>query len=280
MRKLVLVLLVAGPPSACKRPARPHVDAIDVRLRVLGPDELKVPSAGELTGMVAAAIAASPGPLRYAPADGPSTKLVVTVELGWQRGSLRSQSRASLEPRAEDAGTLRIAREALVEKANAETLPTLDEVRNHLRRAFLLTAGAAVAAEQLHLGPPEAIRAAIAGTDPDLRLTAIELAGSRHDREAVPALIATLKSDDEELRDRAIGALAELGDGRAVHPLAELAKLNDDEELPKIIDSVSRIGGTEASDYLGFLAEAHPNPDIKAMAKRALEHLRERAPKP
>ena len=279
MRHVVLAFLVVVGTSACKRPTPPHVDAIDVRVHVLGPDELKVPSVAELTAMVAAAIAAAPGPLRYAPGDGPSTKLVVTVELGWQQGRLRSQSRASLDPRAEDAGTMRIAREALVEKANAETLPTLDDVRHHLRRAFLLTAGEAMAAEQLALGPPAAIRAAIGGTDADLRLTAIELAGLHHDREAVPALIATLKSDDEELRDRAIGALAELGDVRAVHPLAELAKLNNDEELPKIIDSVSRIGGTEASDYLGFLAEAHPNPDIKAMAKRALEHLRERARK-
>ncbi|MEO6953785.1 MAG: HEAT repeat domain-containing protein [Polyangia bacterium] len=277
MRSLALVLVAAGWMSGCKRPVAPHVDAIEVRVHVLGPDELKVPEQAELKKMVEAAIAASPGPLRYEPTGAPSTKLVVSVELGWQQGSLRSQSRAALEPRGEDAGTTHIAREALLEKGNAEKLPTLDEVRNHLRRAFALTAGAAVASEQLWLGPPEAARAAITGKDLDLRLDAMAFAGARHDREAVPALIEALKSEDEAQRDRAIGALAELGDPRAVHPLTALAKLNDDDELPKIIDSVARIGGTEATDYLALLAEAHPNPDIKDMAKRALEHLRERA---
>lgn len=276
MKRLVLLV---GLLAACKRPSAPHVDALDVRVHVLGPDALPVPDQAELQQLTAAAITASPAAFAYDPTGKPSTKLVVTLEIGWQPGTLHSQTRATLEPRAEDAGTMRITREAQLEKANAATFPTLDEVRSHLRRALALTVGSAVASERLWLGPPEAIRAAITSKDPDLRLDAMEFAGLRHDREAVPALIATLKSEDEAQRDRAVGALAELGDVRAVHPLAELAKLDDVEELPKIIDSVARIGGPEAEAYLTLVAEAHQLSDIREMAKRALEHLVSRAAK-
>ena len=270
MKRLALLWLCAS----CKHPSPPHVDAIEVHVHTLGPDALPVPDQAELVAMTAAAM--TPGPLVYDPAGKRSTRLVVTVEIGWQPGSLHSQSRAVLEPRADDAGTMRITRDAQVEKANAAKRPTLDEVRNHLRRALALTVGSATASEQLWLGPPANIRTAIADTDPDLRLDAIEFAGLRHDRDSVPALLAILRSDDQVQRDRAVGALAAIGDVRAVHPLAELAKLDDLDELPKIIDSVSRIGGPEAEAYLTLVAEAHQVPELKEMAKRALEHLHER----
>jgi hypothetical protein len=204
----------------------------------------------------------------------PHTKLVVTLDVGWQPGSLRSEVHAQLRARAEDAGVTAIDREAVVEKEHMEAMPTIDDVRDHLRRALGLTAASAVASEELWLGPEAKVQEALRGTDDDLRMDAIGFAAERRDRDAVPILVELLKNPDADVRDRCVGALADIGDPRAVHPLAELAKFGEWEELPKIIDAVGRIGGDEATAYLEFVAAGHQSPVIQEMAKRALEHLR------
>jgi len=95
----------------------------------------------------------------------------------------------------------------------------------------------------------------------------------------VPALIRLLRSDDAAMRDRAIGALAAIRDRRAVKPLTEVARFRDVSDLPKVLDAVAAIGGDEARSYLEFVASGHEDLEIREIAKQALGHLEQRAPK-
>jgi hypothetical protein len=40
---------------------------------------------------------------------------------------------------------------------------------------------------------------------------------------------------------------------------------------------MATLGGDEAMEYLSFVADAHENEEIKAMAKRALERMKRRS---
>ncbi len=279
MRALaVSLLLVVG----CQKPAAPAVPIVgQVAVKLAGSSPAELPQLSEpaLDVMVKEAVASVTGSPTYLPTKlsaSPGMALKVKVDVRWEgpQGILRADVTAQLEPR--EAGSLfsAVERSAQVDKEAVTKLPTEAEVRAHLQRALALTIPAAIAAEQLWLGPPAAIRHAITSPDPDLRDDAIRFCGERKDREAVPQLIALLKSEGVELRDRSIGALAELGDPRAVKPLADLAKFGDLRELPKIMEAVSQVGGEEAEAYLEFIAGSHPVPEVQALARRALDRTR------
>ena len=44
----------------------------------------------------------------------------------------------------------------------------------------------------------------------------------------------------------------------------------------KIVDAISRVGGPEAEAYLELVISGHPSPEVRDVAKKALEHLRAR----
>jgi hypothetical protein len=244
------------------------------------PDSLPVPDADAVVALVRRVAESVPGGPAIAtppPANAAPLRLSVELEVGWaSRGPLRSVVRVHLAPVGEGSGAARVDRDGLVEKEGLSGPPTSEAVRAHLEHALGLVVGAAMRGEQLWLGPPALARAAITGSDEELRDEGMRVAAERRDREAVPLILPLLKQEDAELRDRAIGALADIGDPRAAHALAELAKFGDVQELMKIIDAISRVGGPEAQSYLELVVGGHPSAEVRAIAQRALDHMKKR----
>jgi HEAT repeat protein len=102
---------------------------------------------------------------------------------------------------------------------------------------------------------------------------AIEITAGRQTKAAVPQLIRLLDHEDERIGDRAIGALVSIGDQRAVKPLTRYGKFQGTKRIAKVIDGVAMLGGGEAVDYLSFVAVAHDDPDIRNLAREALQRM-------
>ncbi len=174
----------------------------------------------------------------------------------------------------------RLDQEAMAEKVSnaGEARPTRAAWAAHTRRAVQDTAEALGAQLMLMQAPREVLLKTLSrkDVDPDLRGVAIQLAGLRKEKGAVPLLIGLLKEPEAEVRDRAIGALIEIGDRGAVKPLAASAAFQDTYELGKILEAVASLGGEEARSYLAFVAAGHQSEIIRAEAKVALSHLEQR----
>jgi hypothetical protein len=48
--------------------------------------------------------------------------------------------------------------------------------------------------------------------------------------------------------------------------------------MAKILDAVGQIGGDEARAYLDFVSSGHEVPEVRALARAALERLERRQP--
>ena len=53
--------------------------------------------------------------------------------------------------------------------------------------------------------------------------------------------------------------------------------MRDRREMRKILDAIALLGGDEAADYLGFVADGHEDPEIRALATAARQRLLRRA---
>jgi hypothetical protein len=276
VRRVALAFLLA---AGCHRTPAPVIAELRVHVGTVEPASLPMPDEAKLIALVSKIVNAVPGPLHLvsSPApDAPRLRLVVEVSTAYRGTKIGSAVRARIEPMSELAGVEVIDRDGLVEKEDQPAAPNAAELTAHLTHALELLAGGVVRGEDLWLASPKDARAALASSDGDLREEAIRIAGERRDRESVLALIPLLKSDDEAVRDKVIGALGEIGDPRAGKALSTLAGLGDLEEVPKIIDALSRVGGPEAESYLEFVSGSHSVPEVRAIANRALEHLRAR----
>jgi hypothetical protein len=106
---------------------------------------------------------------------------------------------------------------------------------------------------------------------------AIRVVRERHLKGETDILLKLLSSEDESIRDAALGALVDLHERRAVGEIAKQRSMRDQREMRKILDAIATLGGDEAVDYLSFVADAHEDEEIKAMAKQALERLKRRS---
>ncbi len=134
-----------------------------------------------------------------------------------------------------------------------------------------------LARQRLWAGRPDELRRTLTADAGELRIEAIHAAGERRLTSEAPTLLELLSDEDELVRDAALGALVELRERRAVGEIARQRSMRDSREMRKIIDAIATLGGDEASDYLGFVAEAHDDADIKEMAKTALERMKRKA---
>jgi hypothetical protein len=128
--------------------------------------------------------------------------------------------------------------------------------------------------QRLWLAADADVARALASDNPELRLEAIRIAGTRKLRAQLPTLIHLLTDVDEATRDAALGAVVVMGDRTAVRALTESRQMRDGYEMTKILDAVATLGGQEASDYLSFVSETHDDPDVRKVAKAALDRLR------
>lgn len=127
---------------------------------------------------------------------------------------------------------------------------------------------------RLVIGPPAKLVQALGdGKDTARLAAAVEIAGLRRAREAVPALVQLLRHEDEQVSDRAIGALVAIGDRSAVKPLTRLSSFQDTARMAKVLDAIGSLGGQEARDYLEFVSSGHEDADIRNLAAEALERM-------
>jgi hypothetical protein len=110
----------------------------------------------------------------------------------------------------------------------------------------------------------------------EMRLEAIRVIGERKLSSAAPELLKLLEDEDENVRDAALGALVGLRDRRAVSVLAGQRSMRDRREMRKILDAIAVLGGPEAAEYLGFVADGHDDPEIRAIATQAKERMQRR----
>jgi hypothetical protein len=130
---------------------------------------------------------------------------------------------------------------------------------------------------KLWAGDPAALAGALNADGGELRIEAIHAIAERKMAGEAPALLKLLEDQDEVVRDAALGALVELHDRRAVAVLAQQRSMRDRREMRKILDAIALLGGDEAADYLGFVADGHEDPEIRALAADARKRLLRRA---
>jgi hypothetical protein len=280
LRALFVVCSATFVLGGCKHkpeaPAPPLV--IEVRVVDKTPPELPRPDLAALTRAAARVIGDSGLPVVDGGAQNPF-RLRVEVRLDGveegDKGLLRAYVIAKLSPVGGPAGALSFEQGAVAERVyeRAKLGDRAAAFRAHAERAVEDVVRGVGARARLARGSSAELTAALSGSDDDLREEAVRIAGERHDRECVPALVGMLKSEDLPTRDRAIGALAEIGDARAVKPLTEVARFRETGELPKVLDALASIGGAEARAYLEFVASGHENPEMRELAKDALRHL-------
>jgi hypothetical protein len=130
-----------------------------------------------------------------------------------------------------------------------------------------------VARKKLWLADEREVAKALASEDNDLRLEAIRVTGVRKLRRELPTILRLLSDDDEATRDAALGAVVAMGETGAIKALAESHQMRDSYEMGKVLDAVASLGGQEAKEYLSFVAETHDDPEIRSMAREALDRL-------
>jgi hypothetical protein len=130
---------------------------------------------------------------------------------------------------------------------------------------------------KLWTGDSGALTSALNSDAGELRVEAIRAIGERNVTSEAPALLKLLDDQDEVVRDAALGALVEMRDRRAVSVLAQERSMRDRREMRKILDAIALLGGDEAADYLGFVADGHEDPEIRALATAARQRLLRRA---
>jgi hypothetical protein len=131
-----------------------------------------------------------------------------------------------------------------------------------------------LARKRLWRAPAAEVHAALTGDGGvGLREEAIRVVGARELREEVPTVLGLLNDSEETIRDAALGTLLVLKDERAVHELTSSRSLGDKREMRKIVEALAVLGGDEAREYLGFVADAHDDAEIRALAADARRRL-------
>jgi hypothetical protein len=198
-----------------------------------------------------------------------------------EKGAARAQVRFRVDPRPSGLSAPHWSEDV---QAAAETVyPLKPEPDRKAMFAKLvsrmlgdLTAGY-LARQKLWRGSEQEVAAALSADGGEARSEAIRVVAERRLTGEVPALLKLLSADEETVRDAALGALVELRERRAVTEIAKQRSMRDQREMRKILDAIATLGGEEAVEYLSFVADAHEDEEIKAMAKQALDRLKRRA---
>lgn len=130
-----------------------------------------------------------------------------------------------------------------------------------------------IAKEQARVGGREAVAQALASTDIELVLWALDLIADRGQAYYYDEAVARLASPEPMIRNRALTTLVALRDPRAVDALAKHAAFDDHEFMTMVIEAVTALGGHDAREYLEFIASGHPDNDLRDRAREGLERL-------
>jgi hypothetical protein len=299
---LVLLGLAAVPMSGCKRRPQTPAEPPPRPTPVLGPVTVRDMTAevGGPQGVVmnVEAVAAETrrtlagaGVFQASPTDAAAAVVArVRIEFGLEdvqlpdKGAARAAVRLRIDTRPSDVADRRFNEDV---QAGSESQYAIDPKTGGPDRQALFTKlvsrtvqdllAGYLARQKLWTGDPASVRPLLTADAGELTLEAIRAVGERKLTSETPALLKLLENGDEAVRDAALGALVELRERKAVTVLAEQRSMRDKREMRKILDAIAVLGGEEAADYLGFVADGHEDPEIKAMAAEARRRLLRRA---
>lgn len=156
----------------------------------------------------------------------------------------------------------------------------VEALQNAIRDALAESLDAAVreAATVIRLDGADAatLREKLGESDEAVKNAAVRLLVRKHDKAALPPLLARLKSEDLDVLRTVVGQLVELRAPEAVNPLIEAAAQKGPVFEREVVFAVSAIGGDDAEAYLDLVASGHDDPLIRASAEQALHELRAR----
>jgi HEAT repeat protein len=283
LRILVVIALVAG----CKRkppgPLLPRVVSIDVTDR----SRESVLDGHAIAGRAAGALRESnlfevldPGVERDLLPGQSVWKCRIDVGAATDRAGSEAVVKAMAEvecgPSGASGSDLLSAR-ALTDQTVKGGGSTEDRMRALAGRLVNDTVGLVLKQYRLRTGPAGELLSALKDPDADVRRQAVRAAAFRREKTAVPALVELLDDSQEDLRDMVLGALTDIADPAAIKPITAHVKFSDTDQLRKIIDPVASIGGDEARAFLEFVGSGTEDPEIRKMAKDALERMDRRA---
>jgi beta-lactamase regulating signal transducer with metallopeptidase domain len=120
----------------------------------------------------------------------------------------------------------------------------------------------------------EALIAALADSDPEVRETVVMTLGRMRDARIVPALLPLLKDSNADVRENVVFALARTGDPRAA---AAVMTMTDDASADVRQQAVHLLGQSRNRDAVPVLLKAlkDPSADVRQQAVFGLGHLRD-----
>jgi HEAT repeat protein len=120
----------------------------------------------------------------------------------------------------------------------------------------------------------DALRVALANTEPARRVAALAALGQRRDPSTVPTIVAIAAADaDRSVRDRALATLVEISDRDAVAGLIGLTAIP--RRRPAAIAALARLGAPDVDALVAGLA--HPDIDVRLSVIEALGRMRQGA---
>jgi hypothetical protein len=280
----------AGAPAG-RSTRKPEVAVLrGVAIRWTGERPRAGPSDEELSGRVAALLAASPAfvgkgetaPPGRAPVD-------VTVEMtlhagvvdapGGAAGARAAMVGVEAELDWQDGGERLRPHEKVLVHRPLEGGAAPDPLLAAETGDAVELAGAGLAAkETLRQGDDAAVLAALGADDPDQVLWALDLAADRRLAAAFDRAVALLDARDPGVQGAALRVLVALRDPRAVKPLARRADFADPDTMRALVEAMTAIGGSEAIEFLELVAGGHADPDMRQRAQEGLERLGRRRP--
>jgi hypothetical protein len=289
---LIVAFASANESCNCKKtpPAPPVLEVSEVVFKDISSEELQGLVPDQKVREIAAG-ALAPGfsvaPLRGAPASAGAYRCELTLRTialtGGGEVVLRSAASAECKSPTSEPDEPPLETSAVLERTlrrpdgGATKAPSGAVLAEHAQRAIKDVLGALAGQAQLRGGDASVLLAALGSSDAQRRRDAIRAAGERKLKQAVPVLIKLLKDPAEEVRDAALGALVSIGDEAAIKPLVAEVSFRDLDSMRKILDAVAQIGGAEAISYLEFVSEGHDDPEVRGLAKAALERARRKA---
>lgn len=117
---------------------------------------------------------------------------------------------------------------------------------------------------------------AMADPDTRVRVKAIDILGSRGNKNAVPPMcqFLFLRSTEAVVKVHIAAALGRIGDPRGAQPLIEyLYEARDERSRGTAVFALGEIGDHSATDVLSTAATEDPSPTVRRLAQEALQKI-------
>lgn len=159
------------------------------------------------------------------------------------------------------------------------------EIQRDLPVAVSRAAAVLQAKLVLARGEVEHVATLLRDEDPELNLLALDWVARKRRRDMADDVAKMLDHGDERVVLRAVECIGVVGGPQHVGQLVASARLADRGHAGRLYEALAAVGGDEARGFLEFAARNEDDPDLAAVAQRALERvdrarLPERQPPP